>query len=623
MLPGSLLLTDAWSPVFYSMKSPLIIAAKLSGAGIVLFLFFALAVPCTLHAQRPNPPSWTRGIHWYQILIDRFDNGNPENDPTGREVLGDTLYQWSVSDWTRNWYELTVQEKMYNTMFYPNAYLRQYGGDFAGIRQRLGYLKRTGIDALMLSPVFKAPSSHKYDVSSLHHVDEHFASKGEIDTTYLNRENPADPKTWYFTTADREFLDMVAAIHDTGMKVIVDVQFVHVNAQFWAFRDLLKKQEQSLYRGWFNVHEWDRAETPFESEFRYDCLWDTKAFPLFKTDTTGLAPEPREYVWGATRRWLDPDGDGDPKDGVDGYRVTLVENLPERFWYEWTAHVKSVNPEAVTIAEWIGDPSEAPECFDIIYTKTFAKAVTQFLLNKTSTPTAFDDMYNQHFHTTANQDASILVVSDLETDRLASRCANADVKFEKNNTPQRNLEYKVREPNELERRLQQQCLILQFTLPGAPLIYYGDEAGMWGGDDPDNRKPMAWFDMEFDDESSFPLNADPSAWDAGFDSSMYSFYRTLIELRKEHIALQYGTMSTVVIDDEKKVYAYVRESGSDRVWVAVNASDEPQICPIRISGIEDGYYLADPFHSVRFRVREGLIYPVLSPNTVSLLVREK
>jgi cyclomaltodextrinase / maltogenic alpha-amylase / neopullulanase len=565
-------------------------------------------------------PEWSRGIIWYQILIDRFQNGDAGNDPIGKEVLGDSLYQWDVSTWTSNWYKLTIKESLFNTDFYPNAYLRQYGGDYKGIEERIPYLKKLGVDALLLSPVFAATSAHKYDVQSYHHTCRHFGHKNGIDTTYLNRENPADPKTWYLTSSDRDFVDLTKSLHDSGLKVVVDVQFAHVSPRFWAFNDVLKKQELSVFGSWFDVSEWDKAETPFKSEFTYKSMWGVNSFPLFRTDSLGLVTGPKEYVFAATKRWLDPDGDGNPSDGIDGWRVTLTSWLPEAFWVEWTAMVKSVNPQAIVIAEWNEISKSPPDCFDIVYSKKTAEGLSGALLSHKLYPTQLDVLVSENVMQAKDPDAAITIVGDLETDRVASQCVNAALDFESENTPQRNASYVVAKPNAAQRRLQKQLLLLQFTLVGSPMIYYGDEAGMWGADDPDNRKPMLWPDMKFDDETSFSINGDAAKHEVMFDSAVYNFYRSLIELREQHLALKYGSVQTLVIDDEKRLYAFKRESGSDRVWVVMNASDKPGKCSIPIRELPSGSTLTDPFANVDFQVSNGGITIVLPPRTVSLIL---
>ncbi len=629
-LPETLVLplSSSFPPnsIFCIFPVPSALAADFVHTGLymafrnALIIALILAAGTPVFAQKPAIPEWTRGAIWYQILIDRFCNGDQANDPDGKGVLGDSLYQWRVSPWTGNWYDLSIQEKLYNKDFYPNAFLRQYGGDYAGILKRVGYLKNLGVGALMLSPVFSATSSHKYDVNSLHHTCKHFGRKNGVDTTYMNREVPDDPKTWYFTGADRDFLDMVKALHDSGLKVVIDAQLVHTSPTFWAFDDLVRNQEKSRFAAWFGVKQWDKAETPFESEFSYDALWDVKAFPRFKTDTLGLVQGPRDYVFAATKRWMDPDGDGNPSDGIDGWRIVLTHWLPERFWVQWTALVKSINPNAVIIAEWSDPAKPAPGCFDIVYTKNFARAVDGTLVTHDLYPTQFDELLTATLKAAKDPDAGILIVGDMETDRLASQCANPQVPFEFNNTPQRNPYYVMRKPTPAERRLQRQALMLQFCVPGAPLIYYGDEAGMWGGDDPDNRKPMLWFDSTYSSECTFSVNGDDTRYPRLFDSTVYSFYRKLIALREKHISLQYGAMNTIIIDDVKRMYAFRRESGADKVWILVNAGDTAQECNIPLRELPNGTRLVDVFADVDFYVLKNRLACVLPPRTVSVLV---
>ncbi|MFA6235034.1 MAG: alpha-amylase family glycosyl hydrolase, partial [Bacteroidota bacterium] len=255
---------------------------------ITILAFCGIAAPAA--AQHLEAPSWARGIVWYLVMPDRFRNGDSLNDPLSEYIFDDGNLPWKVSPWTANWYARTVEEKMLHDGFYPAALLRQYGGDMDGISSRLDYLQDLGVQGLILTPMFEARSSHKFDVSSFHHIDRYFGPRSPVDTTFLSREVPHDPLTWYQTSADRRFVELVAEAHRRGMRVLMMTQFAHVGVHFWAFQELLKKQEQSTYAGWFSVKEWDRPETPYDSEFQYEKMWGIDAFPKLRQDTLGLAP---------------------------------------------------------------------------------------------------------------------------------------------------------------------------------------------------------------------------------------------------------------------------------------------------------------------------------------------
>jgi glycosidase len=162
-------------------------------------------------------------------------------------------------------------------------------------------------------------------------------------------------------------------------------------------------------------------------------------------------------------------------------------------------------------------------------------------------------------------------------------------------------------------------LLLQFTLPGSPVIYYGDEAGMSGGDDPDHRKPMLWPDMSFDHEVAFEVNGDPIGYPRRFDSSLFSYYKELIRLRGAWTALRSGATQTLLLDDVTSLYAYMRTAGAEKVFVVVNASDNPQPCVLPYLGLPEGSRLDDPFLGVSFFTRRDAVSFVIPARTATIL----
>lgn len=577
-----------------------------------------------LSAQRGPAPDWTRGVLWYRLIVDRFCNGDTGNDPKASDVFSDKTTQWEVSSWTGNWYTRSVKESLFNRDFHTNAFLRQYGGDLDGLLKKLGYLKALGVGALLLSPVFESNSSHKFDVNSYHHIDPHFGPRILVDTAILAREVPENPKSWYWTAADRKFIELIKAAHDSGMKVVVDVQFAHVSADFWAFRDLLQKQERSAFAGWFTVEDWDRPETPYASEFRYKSMWGIPAFPELHKDSLGLAPALKEYVFTSTRRWMDPNGDGDPSDGIDGWRIELADELAPLFWDQWTGLVKAINPAAVLIGNRITEPPPSKRRFDLEESSRFARMAVRMILNRRATPTMFEQELTAERGTLEYADlaAQMNWIGNHETDRVASMCVNRDNPFDAGNTLAKNPMYAVRKPLREERALQRLLVLLQFTYPGAPMLYYGDEAGMWGGDDPECRKPMLWPEYAFEAECAEFVNGDKERYSVAFDSSLYQYYRALIELREKNIALRSGSHRVVLLDNRRQILGYARQSGANRVFVLINYSDEPQECRLLFTDVLEGTKIDAPLQRMTFYAdRDGLTVTVPARTGTVLIPR--
>ncbi|MFZ1731275.1 MAG: alpha-amylase family glycosyl hydrolase [Bacteroidota bacterium] len=578
----------------------------------------AFAAPAA--GQYLEAPAWARGVVWYLVMPDRFCNADTLNDPQVEYIFDDAKLPWKVSSWTANWYASTSEERMLHDNFYPAALLRQYGGDIDGILSRLDYLQDLGVQGLILAPMFESRSSHKFDVNSFHHIDRYFGPLSPVDSTFLNREVPHDPLTWYQTAADRKFVELVAEAHRRGMRVLMMTQFAHVGVHFWAFQDLLKKQEQSIYGSWFTVKQWDRPETPYDSEFQYEKMWDVEAFPKLRQDTLGLVAGPRDYILASTKRWMDPNGDGNPADGIDGWCVDLTHEIPEAFWKQWASVCRTINPEVLLVNLGNGwGKTSTP--FDIDQPRQFGKAISDFVLSRLCTSTGFDSRMMQQRSRTTLLGSDVLwnMIDCHETDRLASMCVNDTLQFDRENTLRVNPRYVVRPPDDAERELERVLLLLQFTLPGSPVIYYGDEAGMWGGDDPDNRKPMLWPEKSFDHELAFEVNGDPIGYPVSFDSSLFSYYKELIRLRSTWTALRSGATQTLLLDDVTSVYAYMRSAGAEKVFIVVNASDNAQPCVLPYLGLPEGSRLDDPFLGVSFFTRRDAVSFVIPARTATIL----
>jgi len=299
-------------------------------------------------------PDWAADAIFYQIFPERFRNGDPTNDPT-RESLETPIVPseaWEISPWTGDWYARADWEQELGDDFYEDGvFHRRYGGDLQGVIDKLDYLKELGINAIYFNPVFYARSLHKYDGNTYHHIDPYFGPDPEGDFA-LMAEETSDPDTWHFTAADRLFLQLIEEAHNRGIRVIIDGVWNHTGRDFFAFDDIRKNQAESPYRDWYIVEQFDDPYTP-ENEFRYKGWWGVESLPEFADteDGTDLHPGPKEYIFDATARWMDPNGDGDPSDGIDGWRLDVANEVPIRFWADWNAHVRSLNPQAYTVTE--------------------------------------------------------------------------------------------------------------------------------------------------------------------------------------------------------------------------------------------------------------------------------
>jgi cyclomaltodextrinase len=173
-----------------------------------------------------------------------------------------------------------------------------------------------------------------------------------------------------------------------------------------------------------------------------------------------------------------------------------------------------------------------------------------------------------------------------DTERLASMIVNPDIWYDHNAIPRPNNNWNVRKPNKLERAKQKLMVAIQMTLPGAPMIYYGDEAGMWGGDDPDDRKPMVWPEFKYENETHHPFGKKRPNDSVKFDSSLFNWSRKMILLRKENRALSLGNIKFKIIDNNEKILAYKRDFDDETLWVIANNNPDTNKIALKVLGIK-------------------------------------
>ncbi len=496
-------------------------------------------------------PDWAKHAIWYQIFPERFRNGDPSNDPPGS------------LPWTSNWNALQTGE---HGNVYQNIYNRRYGGDIQGIEQELPYLRELGVNAIYLNPVFEAASLHKYDATDYRHIDEHFGSLGDIEQI---KGETDDPATWQWTKSDKIFLDFVADAHRQGFHVIIDGVFNHVGRPFWAFVDVMKHGRTSKYAGWFDIIDWNPARN---APFHYHA-WDgdNGALPVFKKDPVlGIVHGPREHIFAIARRWLAPDGD--VKRGVDGFRLDAPENVPHPFWVDFRKVVKSINPDAYIDGEiwsWAQSYLKGDQ-YDAVMNYQFAIPCQQFFVDQKNaiSPTAFNrdcDLMLFNYPYQVVLDMQNLLDSH-DTDRVASMFANPDIGFNSHARLQDSgPNYNIAPPTEIQRRRMLQEVAFQMTFVGAPMIYYGDEAGMWGASDPADRQPMIWKDLEpYDDPN------------VRFDQGKFDWYRRMIAVRKSFEAVQTGFFHPLLLNDAEGIFAFSRDLNERRVYVVLNRGDTPR-----------------------------------------------
>jgi cyclomaltodextrinase / maltogenic alpha-amylase / neopullulanase len=523
-----------------------------------------------------KPPQWAAEAIWYQVFPERFRNGDPSNDPE-LEIPG-----WRVTDWGSDYYKADDWERAYGTIF-ESIQERRYGGDLQGILDRLDYLQELGITALYINPVFQSPSHHKYNGSSFHHIDPHFGPDPQGDIKLIESASETlDPNTWVWTKADLLYLDLVKEVHRRGMRIIMDGVFNHSGREFFAFKDILRKGRSSQYRDWYDIVRWDPS---LPDGFEYRGWFGHKIAPEFKESQNGFHPDYDQYLANITKRWMSPFGK--KENGVDGWRLDVAFDVQHQFWKKWRKIVKAINPEAYLTAEiWQTAPEYTKgDEFDALMNYPFAHSVSEFVIDQKDriSPSQFDRLLKSLQLTYPNDSTRVMqnLVASHDTARLRSQIINPDLQTRNSsyNFPHtqivNNSQYNLGRGGSIHQSIHKLIALIQMTYIGAPMIYYGDEVGMTGANDPDCRKPMLWSDIVYDDEITHPIFPGTALIAKNIiETDLLDYYKMLIRIRKSSRALTDGSFHSFLVDDENGIYGFMRQFGDEKVYVIINSSLE-------------------------------------------------
>lgn len=402
-------------------------------------------------------PSWAKGAIIYQIFPERF---------------APTDLQYSLS-----WNQVPMQS---NT---------RTNGSIKGIEQQIPYLKDLGIDAIYLTPIFLANSSHRYDSVDYMVIDPLLGSK-------------------------EEFKSLVQKLHENGIKIILDLVFNHTSTQFFAFKDILQKQDKSKYKDWYFIKKF-----PVKMKLPSDYLSFSFYPGMPKLNTRNK--DCRKYLFNVSRYYLE-------EFHIDGYRLDVANEVTHDFWKAFRKLCKSINPDCLIMGEIWYDSSTylRGDEFDSIMNYTYFDAIRGLLTNKFSIEEFITIIERERGESslTYYHNSNILVGSH-DTDRIYNAINHDKKKFI-------------------------QAMTLLFTLPGSPILYYGDEKMMEGGNDPDCRRGMI-FDEKYHQDS-------------------FNLVKKLIELKKLP-CLKYGDIKFF---ETKEYLKFKRFINGESIYIILNFKDK-------------------------------------------------
>ena len=564
-----------------------------------------------------HTPDWAKGAVMYQIFVDRFCNGDESNDVRTCEYVYIGRPVNRVEDWGKN--PTTMDVGCF------------YGGDLKGVWEKLDYIQGLGVEVIYLNPIFVSPSNHKYDIQDYEHIDPHFGvivedKDGLVAADAVDNGNAekyvvrtASPRN--LEASDRFFAEFVEEIHRRGMKVILDGVFNHCGS----FNKWLDGEEIYARQGGYEPGAFLSKDSPYRSFFQfydekdsawprnktYDGWWGHDTLPKLNYESSPMLVE---YILDIARRWVSPPFN------VDGWRLDVAADLGHtaeynhEFWRKFRAAVKGANPDALILAEHYGDPGpwlEGDQWDSVMNYDAFMEPLTWFLTGMEKHSDSFsgellgngENFFNaMSYHMSRMQPSSILTamneLSNHDHSRFLTRTNGVVGRIGTVGADAANRGVKV--------CVLREAVMVQMTWPGAPTVYYGDEAGVCGWTDPDSRRTYPW---------------------GHEDLELIEFHRYMIRIHKALPVLRSGAVKELLAG--RNVIAYGRMLGKYQAVVVVNnnAQERELELPVWQLGVtgevplarlmlstEEGYNVG----ALRYPVRDGMLKLKMPPYSAAL-----
>lgn len=434
---------------------------------------------------------WWQDMIVYQIFVDRFHKDNIDE----------------------SWYRLPTQSDI-------------YGGNLKGIIDKLNYIEDLGVNCIYLTPIFEAPSNHKYDIIDYYKVDSNFG-----DEKILRK--------------------LIEECHKRGIKVIFDAVFNHTSSEFFAFKDAVKNGKASKYYNWYI----------FDEEGDYECFGSSKNMPKLNTN----CKEASDYVIEVAKYWI-------REFGIDGWRLDVANEIDHKFWRRFRDEIKSVKEDAFIVGEvWDGGESYLKgDQYDSVMNYPYMYALINYFAKKKITIEEFDNSINNLFvrYRTPIRSQLLNLIDSHDTSRFLYEAAGDTQKLKL-------------------------AVFFQMTSMGIPMIYYGDEQGTTGGNEPDCRRTINF--------------------DKG-DKELFNHYKKLIAIRKNSSALKYGSFKKVYASDD--VYVYKRFTAYEEIICVFNASSEAkETIEIKV----EGNMVVDLYNETKYYIDYNQLLLTTEPSKVYIL----
>jgi cyclomaltodextrinase len=483
--------------------------------------------PMKKHDSVPLVPEWVKDAVFYQIFPDRFAKSS-------RIAKPNNLQPWGAPP-TANHYQ---------------------GGDLLGIVEHLDYLTDLGVTALYLNPIFRSASNHRYHTHDFERVDP-------------------------LLGGDEALRELVEALHERGLRIILDGVFNHASRGFFQFNDVLENGSASPWVDWFNIKDWPLAPYDINKPANYDSWWGIRALPKLNTDN----PQVKEYIFRIAEYWI-------REFDIDGWRLDVPEEIKtEGFWEEFRQRVKRVKSDAYLLGEiWHKAPTWlAGDRFDALMNYPLTEALIAFCAGDRVSPSKV-------------KGRSYFPCPAIDAQTFGRRLSHLHSIYDWETTQ---VQYNLLDSHDTPRLLSlaqgdkatlRLSTLLQMTLPGAPAIYYGDEIGLHGTDkynEPHNDADARW---------AFPWH-DKSIWEL----SLLSYFKQLITMRIERPVLRRGRFEQLYAAGH--CYAFARVDDTNALIVIVNVSELDQRLSLPLNTVSiNGASLSSIFGvSGKYEVRGGRV----------------